>query len=681
MQKFESWNAREQRRLFFVVAFALALVAAFVLIAYLFRGLAFAVRATSYCEASECLRHVELLTHGLNRSIDPCQDFQAYVCSTWNPDSRFPEVSATALDDLAISWLDDLPNMLEESAKDWPVARKPLAMFQSCVRRGNVSSDFNRREFLDFLKALRLSWPEKPANGHEVKHILIDLIIRWELTLWLRVRLIKHPLVPDAWRLLVTHAWASSIRLFTENHKRVMARDSGYSRYWKLLYSFVKGVAPGPEVDDIIRTSARLQSNAVALLLEIEAWKDHLEPVILPLTDAPKLTLGSMFEGTLEQFKGGFNIVDIVVLYPKISPALTIFLAEVGETDILWHLSWEFVQMYAPMVDRGLLEEIVDDAQHATFYLRLLCAREVDTIYSPLLAALYSRVRLTDVGRSRTSFLFQSLVKTSVQRLKEVTWLEDDTKQFLSSKLEAVDVRLWPSSLFDDPRQVDEVYSSCPDNESAFTRLWVKARRCLSTLLVGPHRYDSTTLLPNVPSPLVTYDNVVNTIDVAVSALASPVYSERGTAGMTFGGLGFLFLSALMRVLDKEAQYSHTNGSTASGGSWISPRSLIALEERERCACFGNNRRTPGGTAIAAVEIAYSLFLERSRNTFQLNLTHELTDEKVFFMTLCRMTCAKKDAPWALVSCQQLVNHFPEFSAAFSCGSEWTQNKGACRYF
>ncbi|KAH9384409.1 hypothetical protein HPB48_026416 [Haemaphysalis longicornis] len=460
-----AWNARELRRLFFVVAFALALVAAFVLIAYLFRGLAFAVRATSYCEASECLRHVELLTHGLNRSIDPCQDFQGYVCSTWNPDSRFPEVSATALDDLAISWLDDLPNMLEESAKEWPVARKPLAMFQSCVRRGNVSSDFNRREFLDFLRVLRLSWPEKPANGHDVKHILVDLVVRWELTLWLRVRLIKHPFVPDAWRLLLTHARASSIRLFTENHKRVMARDSGYSRYWKLLYSFVKGASPGPEGDDFISTSARLQSDYVALLLKIEAFKDRYEPMILPIATVQELMPGSIIEDIQEQFQYRFNIHDVAFAHMNLSPALTVFLTEVGETDFLWHLSWEFVQMYAPMVDRGLLEEIVDDAQHATFYLRLLCAREVDTIYSPLLAALYSRVRLTDVGRSRTSFLFQSLVKTSVQRLKEVTWLEDDTKQFLSSKLEAVVVRLWPSSLFDDPRQVDEVYSSCPDNE------------------------------------------------------------------------------------------------------------------------------------------------------------------------------------------------------------------------
>ncbi|KAH9371154.1 hypothetical protein HPB48_017089 [Haemaphysalis longicornis] len=319
---------------------------------------------------------------------------------------------------------------------------------------------------------------------------------------------------------------------------------------------------------------------------------------------------GSIIEDIQEQFQYRFNIHDVAFAHMNLSPALTVFLTEVGETDFLWHLSWEFVQMYAPMVDRGLLEEIVDDAQHATFYLRLLCAREVDTIYSPLLAALYSRVRLTDVGRSRTSFLFQSLVKTSVQRLKEVTWLEDDTKQFLSSKLEAVVVRLWPSSLFDDPRQVDEVYSSCPDNESAFTRLWVKARRCLSTVLLGPHRYDSTTLLPNVPSPLVTYDTLMNTIDVAASALASPVYSERGTAGMTFGGLGFLFLSALMRVLDKEGQYILPNGSVSFFKSGISPRSLIALGQRQRCAYFDDNRRTPGGTRSR---------LWRSRTPFSWN--------------------------------------------------------------
>lgn len=227
----EAWNAREKRRMIYVVVLALALVATFTLIAYLFPGLTFAVRSPNYCEASECLRHVELLTHGLNRSIDPCQDFQAYVCSTWTPDARFPEVSAAALDDLGIAWLDDLPKLLEEGAKEWPVARKPLAMFQSCASRANVSSEFKRQEFLEFLRACNLSWPEKPAGGYSALNVLFDLAFRWELTVWLRVRVNKHPFLPDAWRLLFLHGRTSAIRLFTENHRRVMTRGPGYPRY------------------------------------------------------------------------------------------------------------------------------------------------------------------------------------------------------------------------------------------------------------------------------------------------------------------------------------------------------------------------------------------------------------------------------------------------------------------
>ncbi|KAH9384545.1 hypothetical protein HPB48_026553 [Haemaphysalis longicornis] len=105
------------------------------------------------------------------------------------------------------------------------------------------------------------------------------------------------------------------------------------------------------------------------------------------------------------------------------------------------------------MLDQALLEDIVDDVQHGVSYHRLLvCARNRHHLQTP--------VGLT------------VLSSPSHRRRKKPH--KDDTKQFLSSKLEAVDVRLWPSSLFDDPRQVDEVYSSCPDNEPAFTRLWVK---------------------------------------------------------------------------------------------------------------------------------------------------------------------------------------------------------------
>ncbi|KAH9384170.1 hypothetical protein HPB48_026163 [Haemaphysalis longicornis] len=356
------------------------------------------------------------------------------------------------------------------------------------------------------------------------------------------------------------------------------------------------------------------------------------------------------------------------------------YLQDVSGTDVLWQLSWEFVQMYAVMLDRTLLENIMGNEQLAASHLALLCAREVDAVYRPLTVALFARARLTPMGKNRADLLLQTLAEAASHRVSRITWMGDDAKQFLTRKLNSAIVRLWPSDLFDQYPKVEQLYAECPENDTAFATMWVKSRKCLSAVFAGGHRDDATTLLPSFAPKLTAYDPLANAVEVAAAALLSPVFSERGTAGMTFGGIGFLFLSALMSVLDSPSEYLHPNGSADDAKSWISPESLEALNERRHCDSPGGQPRH-SRVAMAAVEIAYSLFLERSRNSFQLNLTRELTDEKVFFMTLCRMTCAKRYSAWALDSCAQLADHFWELSFAFNCTPPSRQNADKCRFF
>ncbi|KAH7958200.1 hypothetical protein HPB51_027816 [Rhipicephalus microplus] len=216
---------------------------------------------------------VTLLAHKLNRSVDPCHDFDAYVCSTWKPDDRFPRVSQTLLGDLSISWLDGLPELLEEGAKVASLAAKPLAMYSSCVENSGAS-EADKGLFLEFLRDRKLAWPDKPRGGVRAPTVFVDLAMNWEMALWMRVRVLKHPFTPGARRFLLLPGRRSDVRLFAALHEYVMSTGD-YARYWGLIYHFFMGQQPGPEYEMVIKESAESQGDVVAILIPMAMLRSY----------------------------------------------------------------------------------------------------------------------------------------------------------------------------------------------------------------------------------------------------------------------------------------------------------------------------------------------------------------------------------------------------------------------
>ncbi|KAL1446548.1 hypothetical protein MTO96_044553 [Rhipicephalus appendiculatus] len=107
----------DTKRLITITTLALAVVCLFTILSLLLPSTRPQGDVSRWCETSDCRDYAALLTHDLNRSVDPCHDFDAYVCSTWKPDDRFPGVFVMSLDDLSIAWLGGLPELLEKGSQ------------------------------------------------------------------------------------------------------------------------------------------------------------------------------------------------------------------------------------------------------------------------------------------------------------------------------------------------------------------------------------------------------------------------------------------------------------------------------------------------------------------------------------------------------------------------------------
>ncbi|KAH6929021.1 hypothetical protein HPB50_022480 [Hyalomma asiaticum] len=683
-------NAEEWRKLGTLTFLAVVVVAVFTLIAYVLPTPRLVRLLTRLCDTADCRRHAALLTRGLNRSIDPCHDFEAYVCSTWKPDDRYLGLS-NALDDLAIAWMDGLHELLEQGAKTIPAARKPQALFEACVASAaGQASPEDRQLFSQFLQELSLSWPEAPQSDKvNAASVLVNLALHWDVSLWLRIRVTRHPFVSSARRIVFLPGRKGDARLFAAKHAHVMATGD-YIRYWKLVYTFVTGRPPRPDVDKAIKRSAEVQGDAVNVLHQIATLRSHSTTSLFHLSDFDQRESHLEFGRWLVALRGHLRPYapltpndDVLVADAQLR-AVTNFLDSTGNADALSHISWHFVQTYyALLFNRELLEDNVVDVgsalDDASFQLRMLCTMEVDAVYSHLMAAIHILVRLSSTAHADS--VLSTLTRKASSLANEMSWLEADAREFLALKLETASARIWPPALktpttenkdsADVASVFENIYAACPETEMSIVLFWIKARYCLRVRLmaVSQRRYDEEALLPNLTPRLVDYEQQLNVVDVAVAALAAPLYYGHGTLGMLYGGLGFLFSFALMSALDEAYQYVHPNGSVSKSGSWISRNATEALKLRQQC---GENPKTKlvMGTDVAAVELSHAVFLEQLLHSYQSNLTVELNDEKVFFMTLCRATCSRKGVmatSWPMVGCNELLANFQGFLDAFNC--------------
>nr|XP_054922698.1 uncharacterized protein LOC129382576 [Dermacentor andersoni] len=620
----------DTKRLITVTALALAVVCAFTVLSLMLPSTKPQGEVSRWCDTSDCRDHAALLTRGLNRSIDPCQDFDAYVCSTWKPDDRFPRVVQTALDDLSIAWLDGLIELLEKGAKTASVVAKPLAMYTACIESSGAS-DADRRWFLDFLKERRLSWPERPRNGAEALSVHMDLAANWEMSLWLRVRVLKHPFTPGRRRFLLVPARKSDVRLFTAMHEHVMASGS-YARYWRLIYRFIVGREPGPDVELTIKKSAEIQGGAIATMNEMATRRSYTNVSLFRISEGhASYASADIWVKALRDIVPLSDADEVLSANTVALLSLSDFVRKHGNDMALMQLSWQFVQMYALALDKALLEDILGGANLAGPYLGLLCAAQVDAVYNPVLVRLYIGSRLTQEGKTMVNSLLGVLKQKSLDVVSRMTWLDKAGREFFRQQLESSIVHLWPSESFDNAFVVENLYAGCPLGGKSFVHFWISARKCLNELLTGTRRGDVSVMQPNFTPHLMVYDSFENSVGIAIAALGRPLYSMRGTPAMLYGGLGWLFAAYLLSAIDEHKHYVHPNGSYDESGSWLSARSAEALKEKQQCA------GTVRVSSIVGLQVVHSVFMEHLRNSFQFNLTSELTEEKVFFMTLCRL--------------------------------------------
>ncbi|KAH7938213.1 hypothetical protein HPB49_021747 [Dermacentor silvarum] len=629
-----------------------------------------------YCETEGCLLHTLLLTEKLNKTIDPCKDFSAYVCSAWSRSGDYREHVKTPIDNILYKRFVRFSKMLAVGTQQLPAGRKAVVMHQSCMgsySRGNTSIENFRR----LMKAMNLSWPEDPGEDVNALGVMLSLSYRWQITIWITVS------GKDAyWRLGIGPA--EYIPLLKNQYASVRS-SGGYAEYWNGYYYALRTSDSQPLDKPAIERIADVEGDILGRLLSSLAATEKY-PAVIPLASMGNITASLLPSTWLEQLNLHLDLGPKVAADDKVLVSDTAFLTAFGDLfatyshqQLLSHLSWLFVQTYAPIADRKLHLARFGNSEKAGLYKPIFCAFHVESTFKMLVFALNYVSGFTQSDQENVTSAIGSLTAAGVRELNSSTWLDEESKASAAEKLASVQVMLWPGQLWRGNEFLSTLYSDFPINETSFGDDWIEARLAIAKKNRKENLEATLSLPSNFPPPTYRYNYVRNNVNVPIGIVDKPLFYNDGTKAMFYGGLGFLIALEMVRALDKVGLHWNEEGRETT--SILTATSMKSFEEKDACLKDeGSNSIFP---EVPAVEIAYAALTDAVREDKGAPTLRGLPEEKVFFMTLCYMMCKARDAQrFDGADCHKVIRNSPSFHKVFKCpeGSKMNPTK-KCSFF
>ncbi|XP_049527505.1 endothelin-converting enzyme 1 [Dermacentor silvarum] len=336
---------------------------------------------------------------------------------------------------------------------------------------------------------------------------------------------------------------------------------------------------------------------------------------------------------------------------------------QVGDKALLRHLSWLFVQAYAGVAyPRGILVVFHGSEHRAKKEQPRFCAGQIEPSYKLLVAAMASVAHFTEDERQRIDEYLAGVVQTAIEKTKASSWLDNKTIQVAAEKLENVRTVVWPLDKFLYAEALEEVYRNFTDNASSFAEFWIETRRSQRQLFGTEAAEEELLLGDNTQLPYADYVQVRNRLSLSLGALAPPLYYPDGTKAMLHGGVLYLYARALISAIDNEGVKISPRGEIVS--TWLSEEVQDTFEQRSLGCLPGNASIFP---EVPAMEVAYEAF-KRHVEENDAQLSEDLTEQKVFFITACLSSCAMTPADNLYGGdCNKAVMNFAPFAKAFAC--------------
>ncbi|KAH6926587.1 hypothetical protein HPB50_019828 [Hyalomma asiaticum] len=639
-----------------VMVFFLAVVAILTLL-YLYRYPK--QHAEAYCTTKCCDEHRYRISIQLDKNVDPCDDFAAHVCGGWRPRKEL-SLSRSEMSEMYTSWQHKFQNILEKGSAHFPIAKKVVAMFQSCLRQNDSQVSLMKK----FMRERGIVWPEAEDTDTPPAKALFDLSFNWNVHLWFSLKILPAVVNEKPRRVFfqsnqLMQLWKAMLTAIPKEYL-----DRVYIDLFK-IFSMKTGAQPSAEG---MANTYRMLNFVFSLLVPSCPCQARV-PELFALSSMNSLTepLGTHVANVLNEvtrIDPPFTLDDVVLVNDMNQFRYIMYVINsLKDEAVLRHLSWLFVQAYGAVAYPTAVLLVISGSEHRAKESRpRYCATQVESSYKLLVAAMASVGLFSEDERRRVTDYMARIVQAAVEKTMVSSWLDNGTSQVAVEKFRSVRTVLWPSEKFLKPETLEKVYENFSDSSPSFTQFWIDTRRSHRQLYGSEAAEEELRLGDNTQLPYMDYNQVISQLSVSLGALAHPLYCRDGSIGMIYGGLLYYYARALIGAIDREGVKIDPHGDIV--GSWLNESIQDTFEKRTLHCLPGNVSIFP---EIPAMEIAYAAF-KRHMEENNTRLSQELTEEKVFFITACLTACSTTPADNLFGGdCNKAVMNFAPFAEAFNC--------------
>ncbi|KAH7951156.1 hypothetical protein HPB52_005335 [Rhipicephalus sanguineus] len=463
-----------------LAALVLAVVALFFL-SPLWRRHESVGRRLGACVTDECYHVAKFLGKSLNFTVNPCINFNSFVCSKWKPQSEFissfeVEMSRSHMRRMADFLLTGKPHF-NESAKSARFMRK-------CTDQTENPEDLKR--LTAFAEHVGIPWPyqENAPDSVHARHpldVVFELSVRWGIYTWFDVvlRAFESEARSERAFYIETGDNPTGSLNFVRTLKINNARERYYEDFCRLYKVQCKSGAELERLFEIEESVLSILDDAVDRGRNNIARlrPKNLEALIRNVTAAEWTHLVTVYVPEYEnpvRFPFYFGNKMLLVALDKM------FYMYKRE-DIMAHLAWWFVQMHTVIGSPSGHLIFAGNLESAAKLMAVDCYDMASEKLGLLLAAESAVSLFTAAERHHAKSLLRRLNELVIEMVNLLPWSEKG-RRYVASKIAGLHVVTFPENLENLDAYLSDKYSDFLDTNGSLIKYWFTAAEMLYAL-------------------------------------------------------------------------------------------------------------------------------------------------------------------------------------------------------
>ncbi|KAH7937704.1 hypothetical protein HPB49_014836 [Dermacentor silvarum] len=616
----------------------------------------------------------------MDESVKPCSDFYRFSCGSWKPVGRHRSV----IDQIFAHSFAIAVQQLESNANDSDL---PIAQlyFQTCLaEHSDTSLKEEVRKFAQFKRDLGLLWPEEWPEKSNVPmppfKVLINMTINWNINMIFNVRAMAgykgRPRALFIQPGLVNPKWS--------------LEAAELDRSVKQHCEYLEVPAPTPEQMEKLRDA--YQAVVGATLGFKPDPRDETRTVLKDIDERTKSKKDKWRLYLNEMFSPDFNWrpEDVVLVqHPTILKNINHLLESMGEESLLLGIAWALLRMNLWTITGNARLRYKGTDIELAVRRRTACLAYVNAMFGLAISTRHLRARFQEEARLFLNTVFET-VKSQYQReFADATWIDEAVKTKLRAKMsESLDLNSLPGSAFFSNFTTGTLYKAFPkESAGSFFDNFVNIARAFRKKLASDEFITTFSKTLGDGHVATSYSYYYNSVYFAVGALEPPLFHVDGTFAITYGSLGTLLASSMARAFDEHG-IKYDKGEESLW--WSSGRD--DYNERFKCDLKTGGSRagheaaptSPLFLAMLGLRTAFAAYraaikVIHSVDIFRLKGLEAYTDDQVFFITYCHMTCALGSNG---DDCNVPIRQSYKFATAFQCADDTPMNPSKkCTFF